>query len=158
MKSRRMIVLLVVCSVLSLLSAQARTEAAPPSGVPDLTDPAVLAKFAPVGLSRLGDDPDFPVLLLANLGEGVPQFLLVILDARNGKKTWSLREDAAVFYLLFVDRTTIQQAFLDEGFAGGGQPSGKFIAGGPDTAEELMARVREGYLRYRGLARLGAVI
>lgn len=157
MKSRRVIVLLVVCGVL-LLSLQARTAAARPPGVPDLNDPAVLAQFVPVGLSRLGDDPDFPVLLLANLGEGVPQFLLVILDARNGKQTWSLREDAPVFYLLFVDPTTIQQAFLDEGFAGRGQPSGQFIAGGPDTAEELMAQLREGYLRYRGLARLGASI
>ncbi len=158
MKSRRMIALLVVCGVLSLLPAQARTAGAAPSGAPDLTDPSVLAKFVPVGLSHLGNDPDFPVLLLANLGEGVPQFLLVIFDARNGKETWSLREDAGVFYLLLADPTTIQQVFLDEGFATRGEPSGKFIGAGPERTDELVARLREAYIRCRGVARLGTVI
>ena len=157
MQSRHLIVVLAACCGLLLTPARGRAEAAPPS-VPDLTDAAVLDRFAPVGLAMLDGDPDFPAVLLANLGEGAPQFLLVILDARNGKETWSLRDDAAVFYLLLADPATIQRAFLDAGFAAGGTASGEFVAAGPGGAEELLARLREGYLRSRGLARPGTVI
>lgn len=158
MKFRRMIVVLAVCGGLCLISAGVRADAAYPTGVPDLTDPSVLNQFVPVGLSTLGGDPDFPALLLANIGEGPPQFLLVVLDARNGKETWSLREDAAVFYVLLAGPTTIQQAFLDVGFAAGGRPSGDFIDAGPDGVEGLMAQLHEAYQRCRDLARLGAAI
>lgn len=161
MKSRRISTLTVVlaaCCGLLLISAPGRAEAAPPPNVPDLTDPTVQDRFAPISLAMLDGDPDFPAVLLANRGEGAPQFLLVILDARNGKETWSLRDDAAVFYLLLAAPTKIQQAFLDAGFADRGTASGEFVAAGPGEAEELLGRLREGYLRARRLTRLGASI
>ncbi len=153
----------VLCASLiaaALLAAAPPSQAADrrPASVPDLTDPAVQDAYRPVALSRLNEDPDFPMLLLARAGEGSPQFLLVIYDARNGKETWSFREDAAVFYVLFSDRRTIQQAFLDEGFAANGTPSGNFLAAGPEDAEQLMARLQESHQRCRGRAQPGADI
>ncbi len=155
MNFRRTIVALVISGLVSLPPAQLSAQPAHPAGVPNLSDSAVLKQFVPVGQSPLAGDPDFPVVLLANRSERDPQLLLVVLDARNGKATWSFGEDAAVFYLVFSDPATLQQAFLDEGFAARGEPSGEFLAAGPDAAEELMARLREGYLLCRGLARLG---
>lgn len=114
-----------------------------------------MAQFTPMSISRFNDDPDSPLLLLAKPGEAGPQFLLLIVDARNGKDTWSLREDAAVFCLALAAPTTIQQVFLDEGFASRGKPSGQFIAAGPEAAEEMIVRLMESHRRSRGLARLG---
>jgi hypothetical protein len=109
--------------------------------------------FVPLSVAHLEGDPDFPALFLGNTGREYPQFLLVILDARNGKQTWSLKEDATIFFLLLTDPTTVQQAFLDEGFATTGKPSGKFIAGGPEAAEHLLVRLRESHERSRTSAR-----
>ncbi len=144
----------------TLLAAAPQSQAAgpQPAGVPNLTDPAVQDAYRPMALSRLNEDPDFPMLLLAGLAEGSPQFLLVVYDARNGKDTWSFREDAAVFYALFSDPHTIEQAFLDEGFARDGAPSGTFLAAGPQDAEHLMARLQESHRRCRGKALPGADI
>ena len=158
MTSHRTILALFVAALVVLPPAPVFAGAGQPQGVPDLTDPAVLKQFVPVSLSGLNGDPDFPVLLFARRGEGVPQFLLLIVDARNGKETWSLREDAAVFYALFADPTTIHRAYLDKGFAATGAPSGEFVAAGPETAEDLVARLGEGYVRSRGLARIGTEI
>ncbi len=157
MNARRVVGALVALGFL-LLPPQGRAQAARPPGVPDLSDPAVLEQFLPMGYSPFGGDPDFPMLLLANRGEEAPRFLLVIIDARNGRETWSLWEDAPVFYLLFADSTTVQQAFLDQGFALGGAPSGEFIAAGPEGAEGLASQLREGYLRSRSLASRGASV
>ena len=153
----------VLCASLigaTLLAAASQTQAADhrPSSVPDLTDSAVQDAYRPVALSRLNEDPDFPMLLLARVVEGSPHFFLVIYDARNGKETWSFREDAAVSYVLFSDQRTIQQAFLDAGFAADGTPSGKFLAAGPEDAEQLMGRLQESHQRCRAMARPGADI
>ncbi|MBZ5565927.1 MAG: hypothetical protein LAP13_26340, partial [Acidobacteriia bacterium] len=47
--------------------------------------PNVQAQFAPWDLSHLDGNPDFPALVLARLREGTPHFLLIVVDARNGK-------------------------------------------------------------------------
>lgn len=155
MLPRRIALKFLVVAALLTSAPPARAEGASPPGVPDLTDPARQEEYRPLALSQLNEDPDFPMLLLARLVEGSPPFLLVIYDARNGKDTWSLREDAAVFYALFADLSTVQQAFLDEGFAGKGKPSGQFLAAGPDEVEALMARLQESHQRSRGVARMG---
>ncbi len=152
MDARRILPAALIAVFLSLGGAHAQTVL--PPGVPDLRDPAVQAEYMPIDISYLNGDPDFPLVVLARRDEGSPQFLALVIDARNGKETWSLREDRAVFYILFVDRTTIQRAFLDEGFAARGEPSGNFIPGGPETAEVMFARLGEAYMRCRGLARL----
>jgi hypothetical protein len=48
----------------------------------------------------------------------------VILDAQIGKEPGSVRENGPVFLMLFSDPTTVQQAFLDDGFAENGQGVG----------------------------------
>jgi hypothetical protein len=52
-----------------------------------------------------------------------------------------------VFLMLFSDPTTVQEAFLDDGFAENGNASGRFVAAGPETLQELVAKFRKGYLR-----------
>lgn len=148
MVSRRFTLMLLAAM---LLTATARFSAAAvyPPGVPNFNDPGVQTEFVRVAVSRFEEDPDFPVLVLARLTEEPPQFLLVILDARNGKETWSLREDQAVFYMLLSDPGTILQAYLDDGFALGGKPSGRFTAAGPETVGELIAKLRESHRQSR---------
>jgi hypothetical protein len=114
-----------------------------PPDMPNLVDPDLQNELILVALSPLDGDPDFPVLVLARVHERLPQLLLVIVDARNGKDTWSLREDHAIFFVLFTDSTSVERAYLDEGFATSGKPSGTFVAAGPDDMEELMAKLRE---------------
>ncbi len=149
MRYHRHAVVVVVVAALWLSAWPASGEMGRPTGVPDLSDPEVLARFIPLVQSRLNEDPDFPALLLGNTASEFPQFLLVILDARNGKDTWSLREDIPILFLLLADLRTVQQGFLDEGFVTRGFPSGKFIAAGPESAEGLLARARESHRRLR---------
>jgi hypothetical protein len=144
----------VTAPVLLATAWQAWGEMLRPARVPDLLDPAVQARFVVLSVARLGGDPDFPALFLGNITGESPRFLLVILDARNGKETWSLREDAPIFFLLMADAETIQRAFLDEGFAANGIASGSFIASGPEAGEHLLARLRESHRRLRGLTSL----
>jgi len=158
MGSFRTLSISFAASLLAVTLVQANALAAPPSGVPNFTDPTVLSRFVPRTVSNLAGDPDFPSVLLTRRGEGTPQYVLVIVDARNGKETWSIREDAAVFYALFADRETIHQAFLDAGFAAQGQPSGRFLAARPERVEELVGRLGEDYLRARGIAGTGAIL
>ncbi len=112
-------------------------------GVPDLTDPGVQSEMVLLSVTRLDGDPDFPVLVLESLNERFPRYLLVIVDARNGKETWSLLEDRPVVFLLFSDSATVQRALLDEGFAANGVPSGNFVAVGTERVEELVNKLRE---------------
>ena len=102
----------------------------------------------PVGLSRRDGDLDFPVLLVAKRDDGSPQFVLAILDVRNAKEPWSLREDVPVFsglLGLLADPATIQRSPLHVGFAATGKPSREFVAAGPDTPGQPIARRSEGY-------------
>ena len=151
MNIRRGVLALFVLASLVAAPLPLQAGAPRPAGVPDLTDPTVLAQFIPLGQGGLNRDPDFPVLLFANAGEGFPQFVLVVVHARNGRETWSLSRDPAVFYLLWSDATTVQEVFLDRGFAESGMPSGRFIAGGPEAFERLLMGLGEGYHRSRAL-------
>ena len=144
------IALVVVLSV-SVGVAEVAAGTIRPVGVPDLTDPETQARFVALSVSLLHGDPDFPALFLGNLTEDPPQFLVVIVDARNGRDNWSLREDAAIFLLILADPGTIEQAFLDEGFATNGTPSGTFMAAGPETAGNLLNALREIHRRLRSL-------
>ena len=98
-----------------------------PTGVPDIFDPEVRALFQPVGVANLGGNPDFPVLIVVNKTGEQPQAMLLALDARNGKDTWSLGSDPVILIALFSDPTTIQGVYVDAGFATQGQPSGTYL-------------------------------
>ncbi len=93
------------------------------------------------------------ILLLASLVEVFQQCLLLILDAQNVKETWSLRQDAPVFLVLNSDPTTFRQAFLDRGVAAHREASRHFVAGGPESLEELVAKLRRRHLRTRVFSR-----
>ncbi len=55
-----------------------------------------------------------------------PQALLLGLDARNGKATWSLTTDPIILIVVFSDETTIQAVYVDAGFAELGKASGNY--------------------------------
>lgn len=103
-----------------------------PAGVPNLFDPAVRAHFHPVAVLNLQDNPDFPVALCANTTGDEPQVLLLGFDARNGKDTWSLTTDPIILIVVVADGTTVQDVYVDIGFADGGKASGIYAA--VDTA------------------------
>lgn len=146
---RRFVLALFAAAALLAVTVPVSAEREYPPGVPNLTDPDIQTEFVTLAVWQLNGDPDFPVLVLAGTNEGLPQLLLVIVDARNGKETWSLREDSPVFFMLFSDPTTVLQAYLDEGFTANGKPSGSFDVAGPEAAEELMAELRESHRRSR---------
>ncbi len=147
----RVLIGLTIALTLGLSPREGPARTVLPAGIPDLLDPAVQAHFVPLSVARLDNDPDFPALFLGNTSEEVPQFVLLILDARNGKDTWSLHEDAAIFLLLLSDAQTIQQGYLDEGFAAHGTPSGTFIAAGPEAVHHLWEKLRQSHERLKGL-------
>jgi hypothetical protein len=99
-----------------------------PAGVPNIYDPEVRAQFQLLGVANLRDNPDFPVVLLGNTASEEPTAILLGLDARNGKETWSLMSDPVILIVVFSDETTIQDLFVDMGFADQGKASGKFGA------------------------------
>lgn len=113
-----------------LLSAMPAWAAPPalPAGVPNIYDPMVRAHFHPVGVGNLGANPDFPVVLLVNTAGEQPEALLLGLDARNGKDTWSLTTDPIILIVVFSDVTTIRGLYVDTGFADRGKASGSFAA------------------------------
>jgi len=125
-----------------------------PPGVPNLTDPDVQNSMLVLAISQLDGDPDFPVLVLAGTSQELPRYLLVVVDARNGKDLWSLLEDRPVFFMVFSEPTVLRAAYLDEGFATNGKPSGTFTAAGPGAVDALVAELRDGHRRARGLAAL----
>lgn len=99
-----------------------------PASVPNIYDPEVRGHFQIVGVANLRDNPDFPVVLLANTDEETPTALLLGLDARNGQETWSLTSDPVILIVVFSDETTIRELFVDTGFADRGKASGSFGA------------------------------
>ena len=125
-----------------------------PPGVPNLTDQDVQNSMLVLAISQLDGDPNFPVLVLAGTSEELPRYLLVVVDARNGKETWSLLEDRPVFFMVFSEPNVLRAAYLDEGFATNGKPSGKFSGVGPEAVNGLVVKLRDGYQRARGLAAL----
>lgn len=99
-----------------------------PDGVPNIHDPNVLARFTPMSIGNMGGNPDFPLVLLVNTEGDQPRGLLLGLDARNGKNTWSLNADPAILVVLLSDPTTVQEAFVDAGFVDMGKASGNYAA------------------------------
>ena len=99
-----------------------------PAGVPNLYDPAIQAHYQPVGVGILGDNPDFPVVYLVSRTGEQPQALLLGLDARNGKATWSLSSDPIILIAVFSGETAIQGLYVDLGVAARGEASGAYAA------------------------------
>jgi len=119
---------LVVLALLVLISgsAWAAELAAFPSGVPDLSNPDIRAKYRPVQVGNVGGNPDLPLVILVSDAKDTPRAVLVGLDARNGKNTWSLLADPIVLIVLFENPTTITELLVDPGFLRQGTPSGSF--------------------------------
>jgi hypothetical protein len=88
----------------------------------------VRAKFHPVGLANLSGNPDFPVLILENGAGEHPQAMLLGVDARNGKDSWSLASDPIILIILFADHRDILAVYVDTGFADQGRASGTYTA------------------------------
>jgi len=129
--SRDLVSLPVALLVGFLVFAVAPSEAAPgalPAGVPNIYDPEVQTHFQPVRVTNLRDNPEFPVVLLVNTTGQQPEALLVGLDARNGKDTWSLTGDPIILIVALSDAQTIQGLFVDTGFADHGTASGTYAA------------------------------
>lgn len=99
-----------------------------PTGVPNIFDPEVRAKFQPVAVVNLRGNPDLPMLVLVNAVGEQPQAMALGLDARNGKDTWSLGSDPIFLIVLFADPSTILGVHVDVGFSREGKPSGEYMA------------------------------
>jgi hypothetical protein len=120
--------LALVLAVILLCGIPASAAAAVlPADVPNIYDPAVRARFAPVMVTNLQGNPDFPMVLLVNTTGEQPEALLVGLDARNGTDTWSLTGDPIILIVAFAQET-IQRLYVDTGFAGQGAASGNYAA------------------------------
>lgn len=113
-----------------------------PNGVPNVFDPEVRARYQPVGMVSLRGNPDFPVLILQNTAGEQPLVMLLGLDARNGKDTWSLASDPIILIVLFADQETILGTYMDTGFAELGKPSGQFMTLGDPTSPGLFDLLR----------------
>jgi hypothetical protein len=120
-----MCILLLAATLLSGAPAGAEPSALP-AGVPNIFDPEVQAKFQPVALVALQGNPDLPVIVLENTAGEQPHFMMLGLDARNGKDTWSLGSDPVILIILLDDPNTIVDARVDTGFSRGGSASGVF--------------------------------
>ncbi|HEU5394816.1 MAG TPA: hypothetical protein VFV36_08425 [Candidatus Methylomirabilis sp.] len=115
-----------------------------PHAVPDFTDAETLSRFTPVAQGRLWGDPDFPVLLIRGLAPPDPAFVLIVLDARNGKDTWSLVDDPMI--LVTVGQPDGAPAtYVDEGFVTQGTPSGAYVAVEGATLSDLSGLLEGGY-------------
>lgn len=128
--------LLVGFVLLAAIPASAG-QATLPAGVPNIYDPEVRAHFEPVEVWNLRDNPDFPVVLLANTTGEQPQALVLGLDARNGKDTWSLTTDPIILIVVFSDEMRIQGVYVDTGFAELGKASGNYAAVGEKNSPAL---------------------
>lgn len=116
-----------------------------PPGVPDFTDAETLAHFTPVAQGLLWDNPDFPVLLVRGLEATDPLFVLIVLDARNGKDTWSLAEDPMILVIFGKEGDEGPVSYVDEGFITQGRASGAFVGVAGATLGDLAALLEGGY-------------
>jgi hypothetical protein len=119
----------LLLALLAVVSAPAWAgQAALPEGVPNIFDAEVRGNFEPVAVVNLRGNPDFPMLLLVHKAEEEPQAMVIGLDARNGKDTWSLASDPIILIVLFSDPSTISAVHVDTGFSEKGKPSGIYMA------------------------------
>lgn len=117
----------------------------PPAGIPDFADAETLAHFTPVAQGSLWGNPDFPVLLARGLEPTGPVFILIVLDARNGKDTWSLVEDPMILVTVAERDGDSPATYVDEGFVTRGVPSGTFVEVGGATLSDLPDLLEGGY-------------
>jgi hypothetical protein len=97
-----------------------------PDGVPDLSDPRILASWQPYLLGNLKGDPDLPLVVFLNASGSAPAAVLLAIDARNGLNSWSLASDPVIVIAVFADPQTLTRLYYDVGFAEDGQPSGHY--------------------------------
>ena len=109
-----------------------------PAGVPDIYDPVVRTHFQGVPVANLQGNPDFPVVALVNTTGEEPRALLLGLDARNGTDTFSLITDPIILILVLADPATVQDVYVDIGFAERGRASGTYAAVDPVNASALL--------------------
>lgn len=121
----RLLILFLALVLLSAFPARV-AHSALPAGVPDIFDPEVRVKFQPVAVINAQGNPDLPVLVLVNTAGEQPQAMMLGLDARNGKDTWSLTSDPIILIILLADPFTILGAHVDLGFSQEGRASGNF--------------------------------
>jgi hypothetical protein len=115
-----------------------------PPAIPDFTDTETLRHFTPVAQGRLWGNPDFPVLLVRGVEPAHPAFILIVLDARNGKETWSLVEDPMILVTV-GKRDEAPETYVDEGFVTRGTPSGAFVEVEGATLNDLSGLLEGGY-------------
>jgi hypothetical protein len=119
----------ILALLLTVVSAPASAgQGELPEGVPNIFDAEVRANFEPVAVINLRDNPDFPMLILIHKEGEEPQAMVIGLDARNGKDTWSLASDPIILIVLFSDPSTISAVHVDAGFSEKGKPSGIYMA------------------------------
>jgi hypothetical protein len=100
-----------------------------PPGVPNIFDRSVRSHFEPVAVVNLRGNPDLPVIVVRNTQEDAqPQVLLLALDARNGRHTWSLAMDPIILIAVFASPSTILSIHTDTGFLERGQASGTYAS------------------------------
>ena len=114
-----------------------------PRSVPNLFNPEVRAHYRSVQVGNMRANPDLPLLMLVNIDGETPKAVLVGLDARNGKNTWSLNNDPIVLIALFADTSTITELYLDAGFARQGVTSGTYQSVPDPKVEMLPELLRE---------------
>jgi hypothetical protein len=99
-----------------------------PPGVPDIFNRSIRSQFEPVAVVNLRGNPDLPVVVVRHKQEdGQPQVLLLALDARNGRHSWSLATDPIILIVVFASPSTILSIHTDSGFLERGQASGTYV-------------------------------
>jgi len=99
-----------------------------PPGVPNFLDRSIRSHFEPVAVVNLRGNPDLPILVVRNKQEDrQPQVMLLALDARNGRHTWSLATDPIILIVVFASPSTILSIHTDGGFLEHGQASGTYV-------------------------------
>jgi hypothetical protein len=100
-----------------------------PPGVPNIFDRSIRSQFEPVAVVNLRGNPDLPVIVVRNKQEdGQPQVLLLALDARNGRHTWSLATDPIILIVVYASPSSILSIHTDTGFLERGQASGTYVS------------------------------
>jgi hypothetical protein len=121
-----------------------------PVGVPNIYDPEVRAHFQSIGVVNLGQNPDFPAVLLVNTSGDQPQALLLGLDARNGKDTWSLITDPIILIVVVSADAAVPRVYVDIGFADLGRASGEYTAVDGVNSPVLPELLREVFAKEPG--------
>ena len=137
--------LMMLSSVLAL-PAFVRAECRLPEGIPDLASPASQGNWEPYVLGSLGGNPNFPLVLYLNKVAGGPPGVMMVIDARNGKQTWSLTSDPAIVVVVLANLRTVKGLYYDQGFVEAGHASGQYAnIAHPDLASlpALLERVLE---------------